>query len=120
MSPSGCSDLHGVNPIKKKKQKKPETILCHKCFAYGQQAGQNLHDFVTELKRLSSKCEFDNLHDSLMKDMIICGTKDNSLHERLLHKCDPTLSKQLVQAMLLRKYVSMLQNSKISTYHQYR
>ena len=59
------------------------TILHHKFFTYRQQEGQKFHDFVTE-KKLSSECEFDNLQDSLIKDMIVCGTKDNLLLERLL------------------------------------
>ena len=63
------------------------TILHHKFFTYRQQEGQNFHDFVTELKKLSSECEFDNLQDSLIKDMIVCGTKDNSLCERFLQEC---------------------------------
>ena len=50
---------------------------------------------MTELKKLSSECEFDNLQDSLIKDMIVCGTKDNSLRERLLRECDLTLSKAI-------------------------
>ena len=54
------------------------TILCDKFFTYRQQEGQNIHDFVTELKKVSSECQFDNLQDSLIKDMIIGGTKDNS------------------------------------------
>ena len=46
------------------------TILCHKFFKYRQQEGQNFHDFVTaELKKLSFECEFDNLQDSLIKDI---------------------------------------------------
>ena len=52
------------------------TIFRHKCFTYRQQEGQNFHDFVTELKKLNSKCEFDSLQDSLIKEMIVCGTKD--------------------------------------------
>ena len=71
------------------------TILRHKFFTYRQQEGQNFHDFVTELKKLSSECEFDNLQDSLIKDMIVCGTKDNSLRERLLREYDLTLSKAI-------------------------
>ena len=71
------------------------TILRHKFSTYRQQEGQNFHDFVTELKKLSSECEFDNLQDSLIKDMIVCGTKDNSLCERLLRECDLTLSKAI-------------------------
>ena len=71
------------------------TILCQKFFTYRQQEGQNFDDFVTELKKLSSKCEFDTLQDSLIKDMIVCGTKDNSLRERLLRECDLTLSKAI-------------------------
>ena len=71
------------------------TILHQKFFTHRQQEGQNFHDFVTELKKLSSECEFDNLQDSLIKDMIVCGTKDNSLHEKLLRECNLTLSKAI-------------------------
>ena len=40
------------------------TILRHKFFTYRQQEGQNFHDFVTELKKLSSECDIDNLQVS--------------------------------------------------------
>ena len=60
------------------------TILRHKLFKYRQHEGQNFHDFVTELEKLSSECEFETLHDSLIKGMIVCGTNDNSLRELLL------------------------------------
>ena len=50
---------------------------------------------MTKLKKLSSKCEFDNLQESLIKDMISCGTRDNSLYERLLQECGLTLSKAI-------------------------
>ena len=71
------------------------TILRHTFFTYRQHEGQNFHDFVTELKKLSSECEFEILHDSLIKDMIVCGTNDNSLRKRLLRKCELTLPKAI-------------------------
>ena len=71
------------------------TILRHKFFTYRQHEGQNFHDFVTELKKLSSECEFETLHDSLIKDMIVCGTNDNSLRKRLLRECELTLPKAI-------------------------
>ena len=46
------------------------SILRHKFFA-------SVY-FVAELKKLSSECEFETLHDSVIKDMIVCGTNDNS------------------------------------------
>ena len=55
------------------------TIQRHKFFTYRQTEGQSFNDFVTELKKLSSECEFDTLKDSLTKDMIICGVTDNGL-----------------------------------------
>ena len=87
-----ASVLH--KPLEYCNPRKNVTILRHKFFTYRQE-GQNFHDFVTELKKLSSECEFDNLQDSLIKDMIVCGTKDNSLRERLLRECDLTLSKAI-------------------------
>ena len=71
------------------------TILCHMFFTFRQQEGESFHDIVTELKKLSSKYEFDNVQDSLIKDMIVCGTKDILLRERLLWECDLTLSKAI-------------------------
>ena len=71
------------------------TILRYRFFTYKQQQGQNFHDFVTELKKLSSKCEFDSLQDSLIKDMTVCGTKYNSPREKILRECDLTLSKAI-------------------------
>ena len=64
--------------------RKNVTILRHKFFTHRQQEGQNFHDFVIELKKLIFECEFDNLQDSLIKDMIVCDTQDDCLQERLL------------------------------------
>ena len=47
--------------------------------------GQNFHDFITELKNLSSECKFEFFDDSLIKNRIVCGTNDNSLTEHYLH-----------------------------------
>ena len=75
--------------------KKNITILCHKFFTYRQQEGQNFDNFVAKLTKSSSECQFDNLQDSLIKDMIVCDTKLNSLRERLPRECDLTLSKAI-------------------------
>ena len=75
--------------------KKNITILRHKFFTYSQQESQNFQSFVTEVKKLSSEWEFDKLQDSLIKDMIVCGIKDNSLRERFPRECDFTLSKAI-------------------------
>ena len=70
--------------------RKNVAILCHKFFTYRQLEGQSLHDFITELKKLSAKCEFENLWDSLINDMIVCGTNDNAFGERLSNESDVT------------------------------
>ena len=71
------------------------TILRHKFFTYRQHEGQNFREFVTKLKKLGSECEFETPHDSLIKDVIVCGTNDNSLRERLLRESELTLPKAI-------------------------
>ncbi len=51
------------------------TILRHKFFTYKQVEGQCFNDFVTELKKRSSECEFGDLTASMTKDMIVCGKR---------------------------------------------
>ncbi len=69
------------------------TIIRHQFFTYRQQEGQSFNEFVTELKRRSSECEFATLQDSLIRDMIVCGVADPSLRERLLRDAELTLEK---------------------------
>ena len=71
------------------------TILRHKFFTYKQVEGQRVNDFVTELKKRGSECEFGELTTSLTKDMIVCGVADNTLRERLLRDGDLTLEKAI-------------------------
>ena len=47
--------------------------------------------FVTEFKKLSQDCEFGELCNSLIRDVIIMGLLDNKLRERLLRELDLTL-----------------------------
>ena len=50
---------------------------------------------MTKLKTVSSECQCNNLQDSLVKDMIVCGTRDNTMRENLLRECDLTPSKAI-------------------------
>ena len=47
--------------------RKNVSILCHKFFMYRQLKGQSFHDFIMELKKLSTECEFENLQDPSLK-----------------------------------------------------
>ena len=50
---------------------------------------------MTEIKRRAAECELGTLTDSLTKDMIVCGTTDPLLRERLLRNADLTLTKAI-------------------------
>lgn len=47
---------------------------------------ETIDEYVNDLRRLSSNCEFGNLTDSLIKDRIVLGIKDRSLKDRLLRE----------------------------------
>ena len=66
------------------------TFLRYKFLTYRQKEGESFDDFVTQLKNLSTDCEFGELKDSLIRDAIIIGVSDNRLHEHLLS--EPLLS----------------------------
>jgi hypothetical protein len=50
-------------------------------------------DYFVRAKAQTKKCEFDEFEDSLVKDMIVLGTRNNSVRERLLTKKDLELGK---------------------------
>ncbi|GFS26773.1 transposon Ty3-I Gag-Pol polyprotein [Elysia marginata] len=60
-----------------------------------QAESETLDQFVTALKLLAEGCEFGGLQPSLIRDRVICGTKECSIKERLLQEDDPMLEKAL-------------------------
>lgn len=48
---------------------------------------------MTDLKKLSADCEFGELKESLIKDRIIAGIRDNSVKSRLLREDALTLER---------------------------
>ncbi|KAG5865740.1 hypothetical protein JTB14_023205 [Gonioctena quinquepunctata] len=62
-----------------------------KFFTRKQLPDESIEQFVTDLKNEASTCEFDQLKNSLVKDLFTCGIQDISLREKLLHDDDVTL-----------------------------
>ena len=75
--------------------KKNIPYLRYKFFSYNQSEGQNIDDYVTELKLKSTHCEFGLLKESLIRDRIVAGVRDTRVQERLLREPDLTLDKAM-------------------------
>ena len=48
---------------------------------------------MTALKALAETCEFTKLKDSVIRDGIVCGVKDNAVRQKLLQASGLTLKK---------------------------
>ena len=51
-------------------------------FSRRQSEGQCFDNFVTKLNMLSKECEFSDLQNSLIRDMIVIGITDNHLRQQ--------------------------------------
>lgn len=64
--------------------KKNETVERYKFFVRAQEENEPFDQFVTDLRVLATSCNFGQLKNSLLRDRIICGTKDSKLRQDLL------------------------------------
>ena len=60
-----------------------------------QKEGENIDQYVTELKNLAATCEYRDLRDELIRDRIVIGIKNNAVRGRLLREADLTLSRTI-------------------------
>ncbi|GFO05973.1 hypothetical protein PoB_003247800 [Plakobranchus ocellatus] len=60
-----------------------------------QAENETIDQFVTVLRLLAEGCEFGELQPSLIRDRVICSTKESPIKERLLQEDDPTLEEAL-------------------------
>ena len=62
---------------------------------YKQKEGQSFDEFMTQLKTLSSDCKFEELKNSLIKDIVVIGVIDDSLREGMLRKPNLNLERAM-------------------------
>ena len=60
-----------------------------------QMESESIDGYVTELKILASSCEFGDLKDSLIRDRIVCGVRNETVRLRLLREEDLSLQKAM-------------------------
>ena len=48
------------------------------------EANESLDSFLTEIRRLVKSCEYDGLEESIVKDRIVIGIRDDSTRHKLL------------------------------------
>lgn len=97
---SDTQDKNDIKDVLKKFEEyfmpeKNVTYERHKFFLRHQREGEGIDNYATDLRDLSSSCDFGQLTDSLIKDQIVLGIKDNTIKDRLLRIKDLDLSKAI-------------------------
>lgn len=69
-----------------------------------QQPGESFSIFLKELRQLAEKCGFDAALDTMLRDRIVCGIRDEALQRRLLAEDKITLKR--AQEMCLAQEVA--------------
>ncbi len=75
--------------------KTSESFARYKFFTCRQTDAQNVDKYLTELHTLSNECNFEILKDSLIHDMIVIGTNDSKVQEKLLRETDLNLGRAI-------------------------
>jgi hypothetical protein len=63
----------------------------HKFNIRNQEENESIDQYVTVLRTLAATCEFQTLHDGLIRDRIVCGIRNHHIKERLLRESELTL-----------------------------
>ena len=57
-------------------------------FFRDQEANETFDAYLASLRRLASSCEFAQLKEELIRDIIVLGTKDGGVRARMLREPD--------------------------------
>ena len=75
-----------------------ETNITYERYVFNQrtqQPGETIEDYVADLRKLANTCQFDQLEDSLIRDRIVVGIRDDTTRRRLLQQKKLTLSEAI-------------------------
>ena len=69
-----------------------ERFHFHRC---NQASGESISEYVAELRRLATHCDFGNYLEEALRDCLICGIRHENTQKRLLSEANLTLSKAI-------------------------
>ena len=85
-----------VTTLKRHFEPKPLVIAERFHFHRRNQAmGESIADYIAELRRLSTHCEFGDYLDQALRDRLVCGLRSESAQKRLLSGAKLTLTKAM-------------------------
>ena len=79
-----------------KKHFEPRKVVIAKQFNFhrrNQYSGESIAEFVAELRRLSSNCDFGNYLEEALRDCFVCGLHSEATQKQLLTETDLTLAR---------------------------
>ncbi len=71
------------------------TFERHEFNTRDQDENETIDQYITALRNLAATCEFESLHDGLIRDSIVCGIRTQSLKEHMMREDDLTLEKAI-------------------------
>ena len=83
---------------------KPKTLKISERFRFykrNQLRGENVANYLAELRRLALTCEFGNFLIEALCDKLVCGLTDEAIQCRLLAEADLPLTKALTLAQIM-------------------
>lgn len=95
-----------------------KSIERHKFNTRTQLEDEPFDNFIKDLRKIASNCEFGRLKDELIKDRIVCGIRDRRVKDRLLREANLNLEKAIEickAAEITDKHMENLKNEMRST-----
>ena len=93
-SPKDKSLEHLADILKKHFEPKPLIIAERFTFhRRNQSTSESILEYVAELRRLATHCEFGEYRDQALRDRLVCGLRSESIQKRLLSEADLTLAR---------------------------
>jgi hypothetical protein len=59
-----------------------QAVIRNKFFTREQNEGETIDQYVTELKTLAKDCEFEQITESIIRDIVVFGVQSESLKEK--------------------------------------
>ena len=98
-----------------KKHFEPRKVVIAERFNFhrrNQYSGESIAEFVAELRRLSSNCDFGNYLEEALRDRFVCGLRSKVTQKQLLTETDLTLARAVDIAKSMEAKTQKLSTNK--------